>query len=140
MRAVKTVLTAAGKLKLKYLHEQEAVLVLRSIRDVNLPKFLPDDVPLFEGIISDLFSGVQLTRSDKDELVTCVKHTLKKMRLGYSQMYLERIFQVYDMRMRSRTSGTTAYWPKCSGGTRPTRHAASGSCSTARWTPSGSRT
>uniref|UniRef100_A0A665VEZ6 Dynein heavy chain hydrolytic ATP-binding dynein motor region domain-containing protein n=1 Tax=Echeneis naucrates TaxID=173247 RepID=A0A665VEZ6_ECHNA len=49
MRAVKTVISAAGNLKRENLDMNE-LICLRAIQDVNVPKFLQDDLKLFKGI------------------------------------------------------------------------------------------
>ena len=60
MRAVKSVLVMAGSLRRANPELSEDVVLIRAMRDSNVPKFLAADLELFQNIISDLFPGVEV--------------------------------------------------------------------------------
>ncbi|ESO91629.1 hypothetical protein LOTGIDRAFT_122204, partial [Lottia gigantea] len=62
LRALKSVLVMAGELKRGSPDLSEDVVLMRALRDMNLPKFVFEDVPLFLGLIGDLFPGLDCPR------------------------------------------------------------------------------
>ena len=76
MRAVKSVLVMAGSLKRSNPKLTEDALLIRAMRDSNIPKFLAEDLPLFQALIQDLFPGVAIPDPDYGELKVQVLTTL----------------------------------------------------------------
>lgn len=51
---------------------------MRALRDMNLPKFVFEDVPLFLGLISDLFPGLDCPRVCYPDFNDAVEQVLQE--------------------------------------------------------------
>ena len=96
MRAVTSVINAAGLLKRGSVETNESKLLLRALRDVNVPKFLKDDIPLFENIIMDLFPGVDKPTYEYGKLKDTINEACDELILQKIPPFIEKILQLYD--------------------------------------------
>jgi len=96
MRAVKTVISAAGILKRAEPDANEDMLLLRALQDVNRPKFLVDDLVLFEGIINDLFPGVPQPTRDYGSLLNSIVEAANAYELQPVDACISKCIQLYE--------------------------------------------
>lgn len=70
MRAVKSILVLAGRLKRVEPDTDEELLLVKAIRGANLPKFLTDDTHLFLALVQDFFPEVtEVTEGEVNVIV-----------------------------------------------------------------------
>jgi dynein heavy chain len=97
MRAVKTVITAAGNLKRASPDSPEEALLLRALQDVNVPKFLAHDLPLFDGILGDLFPGIDRPPFDYGPLLGAIKLAAQDRGLIPVPIFMRKAIELYEM-------------------------------------------
>jgi dynein heavy chain len=102
MRALKSVLVMAGGLKRDYSYMPEDLVLMRSLRDSNLPKFVFDDVPLFLGLITDLFPGLDCPRVSYPALKSAAEVELEKVDMHHDdepvfQSQVDAVIQLYEI-------------------------------------------
>uniref|UniRef100_A0A4W3IJM0 Dynein axonemal heavy chain 1 n=1 Tax=Callorhinchus milii TaxID=7868 RepID=A0A4W3IJM0_CALMI len=96
MRAVKTVISAAGNLKRENPLMDEELICLRAICDVNVPKFLQDDLKLFNGIVSDLFPKIKEEPIDYGILEQSIRKTCLSKNLKDVDAFVTKCIQLYE--------------------------------------------
>lgn len=73
LRAIKSVLVVAGSLKRSDRERPEDQVLMRALRDFNIPKIVTDDVPVFMGLIGDLFPALDVPRKRDMDFEALVK-------------------------------------------------------------------
>jgi dynein heavy chain len=96
MRAVKSVLVMAGALKRSDQNLAEDTVLIRAFRDTNVPKFLAEDVPLFMGIIGDLFPGVDIPAVDHGDLRVAVEAAARDLGLQVVERQVGKVIQLFE--------------------------------------------
>ena len=96
MRALKSVLVMAGSLKRGSPDLDEQVVLIRAMRDSNLPKFLSEDAELFENIVSDLFPGVVVPEVEQGDLAKAIIESLEEHDLQPVDKFVAKVVQMYE--------------------------------------------
>ncbi|CAG9765840.1 unnamed protein product [Ceutorhynchus assimilis] len=99
LRALNAVLRMAGVLKRASPDIKEALVLMRALRDMNHPKFVYEDVPLFLGLIRDLFPGMDCPRVGYPDLNAAVEKVLEKERYIILPYQEDKVVQLYETMM-----------------------------------------
>ena len=96
MRAVSTLINAAGLIKQKNPDMPEDQILLKALKDVNEPKFLEQDQPLFKNIIKDLFPEVPEPERNYDRLQETLAASCLALNLQKKPDFLQKVYQLHD--------------------------------------------
>ena len=96
LRAVKSVLVMAGNLKRANPELPESIVLIRAMRDSNIPKFLAADLPLFSALIQDLFPGVEIPTAEHKELEQQINSTLRRMKFQKVEKLNIKVIQLFE--------------------------------------------
>jgi dynein heavy chain len=108
LRALKSVLVMAGALKRDTPEYSEDLVLMRSLRDSNLPKYVFEDVPLFLGLINDLFPSLDCPRVLQKALKHAVIEELEKDGMHHNDealfaLQVDKVVQLYEVLLTRHT-------------------------------------
>ncbi|XP_020637559.3 dynein axonemal heavy chain 11 isoform X1 [Pogona vitticeps] len=97
LRAVKSVLVVAGSLKRGDKTRPEDQVLMRALRDFNLPKIVTDDIPIFMGLISDLFPALDVPRKRDLQFEQMVKQSTLELHLQPEESFILKVVQLEEL-------------------------------------------
>lgn len=97
LRTMKPVLIVAGSLKRLELQAPEEHLLLRALRESNLPKLVAEDVPVFLGLLGDIFPNVEVQRKKQRKFEDAVRKAALGQSLQVDDAFTLKIAQLDEL-------------------------------------------
>ncbi|XP_062830069.1 dynein axonemal heavy chain 9 isoform X5 [Anolis carolinensis] len=97
LRAIKSVLVVAGSLKRGDPDRPEDQVLMRSLRDFNVPKIVTDDMPVFMGLIGDLFPALDVPRKRDLSFESFVKQAVLHLKLQPEDNFVLKVVQLEEL-------------------------------------------
>lgn len=97
LRAIKSVLVVAGSLKRSDYQRPEDQVLMRALRDFNIPKIITNDIPVFMGLIGDLFPLVDVPRKRNMDFEKLVRKSAIELKLQAENNFLLKVVQLEEL-------------------------------------------
>ncbi|XP_032161875.1 dynein heavy chain 11, axonemal isoform X2 [Mustela erminea] len=97
LRAIKSVLVVAGSLKRGDKNRPEDQVLMRALRDFNLPKIVTDDLPVFLGLVGDLFPALDVARRRTPHLEQTVRQATLELHLQPEESFILKVVQLEEL-------------------------------------------
>jgi dynein heavy chain len=99
LRNIKSVLGCAGNIKRSDPELPEPNMVMKAINDMNLPKWVAQDVPLYTALLGDVFPGLELPNPSYGALETAIKKSLTDKGLQLHENCMKKVIQTYETKI-----------------------------------------
>uniref|UniRef100_A0A672GEB4 Dynein axonemal heavy chain 11 n=1 Tax=Salarias fasciatus TaxID=181472 RepID=A0A672GEB4_SALFA len=97
LRAVKSVLVLAGSLRRRDKTRPEEQVLMRALRDFNLPKIVTEDVAVFLGLLGDLLPGLEVDRERDCEFEKAARKTTVELQLQPEEAFILKVVQLQEL-------------------------------------------
>ncbi|XP_060805137.1 dynein beta chain, ciliary [Amyelois transitella] len=97
LRAIKSVLVVAGSLKRGDRLRPEDQVLMRALRDFNIPKIVTDDTPVFMGLIGDLFPALDVPRKRDFDFEKSLVEAALSLKLQPEPGFILKMVQLVEL-------------------------------------------
>ncbi|KAG6451929.1 hypothetical protein O3G_MSEX007393 [Manduca sexta] len=104
LRSMVALLRYAGVKRRAYPHLPEQEIVILAMRDMNVARLTAKDVPLFDGIMQDIFPDVTVPTLDYDMLETAISAEMRQAGLQPMKAALHKVIQTFETKNSRHSS------------------------------------